>query len=316
MGAEPDPEGTRSCPGCGRSVPPERSTCDACGAAMPHELGHNAPPASRSAAPASTNLTAPDALVQRIDRLNEWIRAARPLGLDLPGLPGWAKDSVVQLGFPQTWESTVDRVENETRERCSELLGQLRSRLEARLVRLEAYAIETRLERSQLEAAEQAARLGDLATALWTFPPLDRVVAVKERHLDQAREDLERLFTFVRDLEAIGLHAVDEPTGLASELENELRAGRIAPMRQRLRAVRASAVELLRTALPGYVNKVGDRLVAERDRGLVTESDLRDLALGARQVLEGQPEEGAHLLRRVGAPRGLRVPASAPPKAV
>ncbi len=240
-----------------------------------------------------------------MEHLAQWAEAARPLGVELPVLPSWAQETSARSEHPELWAEAVTRTEQEARKRCSELVDRLYDRLAPRLVRLEAYSVGTRLEREQLEDAARSVRTGDVASALWTLPQLERVIVVKERHLDQARDDLERLLTFLRDLEAIGVRGEGDPTTVGPELESQLRSGQLAPLRQRLRTIRSRAADSLAAALPNYVGRVGDRLLIERSRGLSTDSDARDLAEGARRVLDGRAEEGARLLRRVGGPRGI-----------
>lgn len=249
---------------------------------------------------------APEELLRRIERLGHWSEASPALGLELPRLPPWVLEAVTRAPPWEVWNGAIQRLEQEARHRADRRFHEMIDRLAPRLARLEAYSIETRAEREELEEATRAARSGDLALALSLFPQVDRVVGVKEHHLDQARDDLERLLTLLRDLEAIGFEGVDRAQDVSAELERELRAGRLVALRQRLRASRTRASSVARGALADYVARLGERLRLERTRGLATDRDVRDLAEGARAIVDGQVEEGARLLRRIGAPRGVR----------
>jgi hypothetical protein len=293
------------CPGCGSKVPSSLARCDTCG----HERAAAAagdPAESRTEREAAPAVSLEE-VRERIDRLAQCSDAARSIGVMTRRFPEWVTGVVERIGPSRAWLDAIELLEREAVERCAPAFEQMRARLAGRLDRLEAYSIDTRLERGQLEEAEEAWRAGELGRAIWPLPNLERVVIVKERHLEQTRDDLERLLVFLRDLEAIGLRAGPSATELAQQLEPELREGRLAPVRQRVRAERAAATERLRSVLRDFVTTLGDRLAVERTRGLASETDVRDLALGARQVLEGTPEDGARLLRRVGAPRGVRV---------
>lgn len=204
----------------------------------------------------------------------------------------------------------MHQLEVDTRRQVNAAFERMRERVTPRIARLQAYAVDTRLERDQLEQAMQAAQAGELALALSTFQQVDRVVALKERHLEQARDDLERLLALLRDVEAIGAGIPERVEALADELEADLRGGRLAALHQRIRSVRTRAADALRGTLVSYVARVGDRLVVEREGGLATDAEATDLAEGARRVLAGQVEEGARLLRRVGASRGIRAPSA------
>lgn len=295
------------CARCGASSPPASERCAACGEVKPAAPGPTVPPEATPAAGAGAGAAPGSAeLLGRLERLGQWSEAALGLGVALPALPSWVTEAVRRTGADPAWGATLDRIERDVRQRIAPAFDQARERLSRRLLRLEAYAIDTRLERTQLEEMARTWRSGDLAGALWTFPQLERVVAVKERHLDQARDDLLTLLGFVRDLEAIGVATGAGAGALAAELEPELRAGRLSSLRQRLRSDRQAAVEAFRAAVPRLVTQLGGRLAAEQERGLATDADVRDLAAGAREALEGQPEDGARMLRRVAAPRGLR----------
>lgn len=170
-------------------------------------------------------------------------------------------------------------------------------REKSRLARLEAYAVDSRLEREQIDDALHAARVGDVAAALSTFQQVDRVVALKERHLDQAREELEKIVGLLKDLQALALPLPQDPAEAARGLEQELRAGRLAALKQQIRALRMRAVETLKTTMPKYVAEYGDFLLRERRQGIATEREATELAQAARDIFHGRAEEGVRRLR-------------------
>ncbi|MCI4354393.1 MAG: hypothetical protein L3K06_03405, partial [Thermoplasmata archaeon] len=120
---------------------------------------------------------------------------------------------------------------------------------------------------------------------------------LKERHLDQAREELERLVSLLRDMQALGLPTALDPTTVSEELERELRAGRLAALKQQLRALRLQAVTRLRVGVPEYVTRYGELLVRERNDGTPVELEAAELARAAREFSKGRPEEALRRLR-------------------
>ena len=56
-----------------------------------------------------------------------------------------------------------------------------------------------------MEDALAAARAGEIGRSLAVVQQVDRVVSLKERHLDLARQDLERLTELVRDIRTLGI---------------------------------------------------------------------------------------------------------------
>ncbi len=305
-----------SCLTCGASLPPGASACASCGAPVGGRTG-----ASRSGdGPAGRAAESPFAaeLNRRLARLAQWSETSGPLGVEIPRLPAWAEEAAARARSPEAWAEVVRGIERLAQRRISEAFGRWEERTTERIVRLEAYSVDSRLERSQVEDAVHAAKLGDLAQALATFQQVDRVVALKERHLDQARGDLERLVAFLKDLEALGLVADGEAAEVGEELESELRRGHLAVLKQRLRMLRTRATGRLAEGFPGYVGRFGDRLALERRRGTDGARDIRELALAAREVAAGRAEEGVHRFRALKEAKGvpteaLRPPASARP---
>ena len=178
-------------------------------------------------------------------------------------------------------------------------------RTKSRLTRLEAYSVDSRLEREQIEETLHAARSGDIPQALSTFQQVDRVVTLKERHLDQAREELERVIALMKDMQALGVEPPQDPSEVADDLESELRAGKLASLKQQIRALRLQAVNRLKAGLPGYITEYGDYLLSERSHGIPTELEATELARGAREFYRGHPEEALRRLRALQQMHGM-----------
>ncbi len=298
-------DGSRRCPSCRTLLAP---TDDPPAAPEPRAPARGrADPGSRGGARGIENPFASE-LNRRLARLAQWSEAADPLDVDVPRLPAWAEEAASRSRNPEPWAEVVRGVERLAQRRISEAIARWEERTNARIARLEAYSVDSRLEHSQVEDAVHAARVGDLAQALATFQQVDRVVALKERHLDQARSDLERLLAFLRDLEALGLVDAGEPAAVAGELERELRTGRLASLKQRLRLLRSHAAERTTESFPEYVAQMGDQLAADRGATAGVEADARELAAAARAVAKGRPEDGVHRLRTLKEARGLTTP--------
>jgi hypothetical protein len=298
-------DGARRCPTCGAPRP----VADGPGARGtregPEPSRNEAPP--RGAARASENPFASE-LNRRLARLAQWSEAAEPLGVEIPRLPPWAEEAAGRSRSPEPWAEVVRGVERLAQRRIAEAFARWEDRTNGRIARLEAYSVDSRLEHSQVEDAVHAARVGDIAQALATFQQVDRVVALKERHLDQARGELERLLAFLSDLEALGLVDPGEPAAVAGELERELRTGRLASLKQRLRLLRSRAIGRISESFAGYVAQIGDQLAADRRAGSGVEADARELAAAARSVSRGHPEDGVHRLRTLKEARGFTIP--------
>ncbi len=296
---------TVSCPACGAPVPPGVRSCVVCRAPLvPAGAGGGNDPGASRGSRVPENPFATD-LNRRLARLAQWSEASEPLGVAVPRLPPWAEEVAVRSRTPEPWAEVVRAVERLAQRRIVEAFDRWEERTTARIGRLEAYAVDSRLERSQVEDAVHAARLGDVAQALATFQQVDRVVALKERHLDQARGELEGLLAFLRDLEALGVVDASEPGEVAGELERELRTGRLAPLKRRLRLLRTQAVERLTEALPAQVREVGDRVAAEPRGDNGYDAEALELAVATRAILAGRPEEGVRRLRALREARGL-----------
>jgi len=323
-------EGELVCSKCGATVSEEALICPEChalleGPSVPPSA--NAPvkpppaaappkeeaPRARSARPtrasrgSGTEGSNPFAaeLGRRLARLRQWSEGTQTLGVTLPRLPAWAEEMARTATNPEPWAEVVRGIERLAQKRIVAAFEEWEKRTKVRLTRLEAYSVDSRLEREQIEDALHSARSGEVAQAFSSFQQVDRVVALKERHLDQAREELERVVALLHDMEALGIEPPQDVTEVADDLESELRAGKLAPLKQQIRAIRLQAVTRLKTGLPQYVSEYGDYLLRERSHGIATELEAFELARGAREFFRGRPEDGVRRLRVLQQRHGL-----------
>ena len=324
-----------SCPNCGFLLEPGATICPSChlpvpaptlGAEpsdLPVPAGATAPDPPSSPSPSGTPrparrpaprraaspppVASPFAaeLTRRLNRLSQWEEGAGLLGVELPRLPAWAEETARTAPDPGPWAEVVRGIERISQQRLSSAFEEWERRTKARLTRLEAYSVDSRLERDQIEETLHAARTGDIPQALTTFQQVDRVVALKERHLDQAREELERVVALLKDMQALGVEPPQDPAEVADDLERELRAGKLAPLKQQIRALRLQAVNRLKSGLPRYITEYGDFLMSERTHGIATELEATELARGAREFFRGHPEEALRRLRALQQRHGL-----------
>lgn len=281
------------CAQCGTEVPPGASECPACGAPWPEPTGvkRGAPGPSLDSRSVGSDIT------RRVARLQQWAEAAEPLDIALPMLPSWAEEAARNSPTAEPWLEVLRGIERLAQRKIVQALEEWERQTKHRLARLEAYSVDSRLERDQIEDVLHAARAGDITPALQTYHQVDRVVALKERHLDQAREELERLISLLRDMQALGIPSTLEPAQVSEELERELRAGRLASLKQQLRALRLQTINRLRIGVPEYVTRYGKVLVAERNDGTPVELEAAELARAAREFSKGRPEEALRRLR-------------------
>jgi len=319
------------CPKCGATVPEEAVICPECHAlleerptvvadptpvptppevALPPEAPPRRRPESASGHPArgpATEKANPFTaeLGRRLTRLKQWSEGVQALGVDLPKLPEWAEEIARSASNPEPWAEVVRGIERIAQKRIVEAFEDWEKRTKVRLTRLEAYSVDSRLERDQIEDALHSARSGDIAQALSSFQQVDRVVALKERHLDQTREELERVIALLHDMQAIGIDPSQDISEVADDLESELRAGKLAPLKQQIRAIRLQAVTRLKAGLPQYISEYGDYLLSERAHGVATELEAIELAKGAREFFRGRPEDGVRRLRALQQRHGM-----------
>jgi hypothetical protein len=286
------------CPRCGEEIPAGAELCPACGSPSPRPAGPAPAPAVEPAAPtpAFRAPVAPE-LAPRLAQLRQWSEAGRALGVTLPQLPGWAEEAMRSEADAAAWADVVRGVERLAQQRLLAALELWERETRNRLTRLEAYAVDGRLEREQIEDVLHAARAGEIGVALASYQQVDRVLSLKERHLDQAREELERLVALLRDMQALGIPTPQDPSPVAEDLEGELRSGHLAPLKQQLRTLRAQALQRLEAGLKGYVREYGEFLLQERGAGLAVELEASELARGAQEFAKGHPEEALRRLR-------------------
>jgi len=317
------------CPKCGTTVPAEALVCPEChsllvettfgGSVVPSAPAVafpapviEEPPPRRAAAPRPARTGAAEMpnpfaseLGRRLTRLNQWAEGVQALGVQLPRLPPWAEEAARAATNAEPWAEVVRGIERIAQKRVVGAFEEWEKRTKARLTRLEAYAVDSRLERDQIEDALHSARTGDVAQALSSFQQVDRVVTLKERHLDQAREELERVIALLHDMQALGIEPPQDSTEVADDLESELRAGKLAALKQQIRAIRLQAVTRLKTGLPQYISEYGDYLLSERAHGVATELEAIELARGAREFFRGRPEDGVRRLRGLQQRHGM-----------
>ncbi|HYA71269.1 MAG TPA: zinc ribbon domain-containing protein [Thermoplasmata archaeon] len=326
--------GDSVCPKCGATVLEAAIICPECHALLeehgpsapesPPEQTPDPPPAAtppleevpprRPAAPRSRPARAAPSekanpfaaeLGRRLSRLKQWSEGVQALGVELPKLPEWAEELARSAPNPEPWAEVVRGIERIAQKRIVEAFEEWEKRTKVRLTRLEAYSVDSRLERDQIEDALHSAHAGDIAQALSSFQQVDRVVTLKERHLDQAREELERVVSLLHDMQALGIDPPQDVTEVADDLESELRAGKLAPLKQQIRAIRLQAVTRLKAGLPQYVSEYGDYLLSERAHGVATELEAIELARGAREFFRGRPEDGVRRLRALQQRHGM-----------
>jgi hypothetical protein len=275
--------------------------CRQCGAALPAGA-ERCPACGLEVARAETAATMPSdgrsfELLRRVARLKQWSENVQGLGVTVPTLPAWAEETIRHGPGSEAWVEVVRGVERLAQKRLLAALEAWEKATRNRLTRLEAYSVDSRLEHDQIDDVLHAAHQGELAGALKTYQQVDRVVALKERHLDQAREELERLVSLLRDMEALELDPPVNPADAADELERELRGGHLAPLKQQLRAIRLQAVNRLKTDVPAFISEYGSFLVRERGDGIGVELESGELARAAHSFVRGHPEEALRRLR-------------------
>ncbi|HEV2166091.1 MAG TPA: hypothetical protein VGS23_03805 [Thermoplasmata archaeon] len=284
-------EDTIPCPQCQEPMPKGFPECPACGASVraPAQGGEG-----RARAHGETG--APGEAAERLLLLEKGRTAAELLGVTLPAIPRWV-EARIRKSPDREWLELLDEVEKESRAKTLAALTEWEKRTLGRLQHLEAYSIDGRLEREQVEDALSAARAGETGRALSVVQQVDRVIALKERHVDVARQELGRLTDLVRDLRTLGISVSYDPKELSEELEQELRRGRLAPLKQQLRALRLDVVRSLRSTFPSYVARVGGALEKERSNGADAAPRIAELARSAKAYAEGRPDEAVRRLR-------------------
>ena len=300
------PDEDLRCPACHERVSTSDARCPHCGAAL-DTLPERPPPAavrvegaapSRGPSASREPAVAPD-LARRFSKLQQWAEMVEPLGLTLPVLPRWAEEAARRTSDHDRWADVLKGVERIAQNQILSALEEWQRDVKTRLTRLEAYAVDSRLERDQMDDALHFAKTGDIGRALTAYQQVDRVISLKERHLDAARDDLESVISLLRDMAGVGLPVPSDPEELGQELERELRSGRLASLKQQLRALRTQSMEQVQRELPGFVSRYGDFLQEERLQGTPVETEIAELGRGARLLAQGHGEEALHRMRRL-----------------
>ncbi|MGC2289923.1 MAG: zinc ribbon domain-containing protein [Thermoplasmata archaeon] len=294
------------CPSCHEGVSAADTRCPYCGAALdalperppPSAVRVDPPAGARTALTAREPAVAPD-LARRFSKLQQWAEMVDPLGLTLPVLPRWAEEAARRTSDHDRWADVLTGVERLAQNQILAALEEWQRDVKTRLTRLEAYAVDSRLERDQMDDALHFAKTGDISRALTAYQQVDRVITLKERHLDTAREDLESVVSLLRDMAGVGLAVPSDPNELGQELERELRSGRLASLKQQLRVLRTQAMEAVQRELPGFVSRYGDFLQEQRMQGTPVETEIAELGRGARLLAQGRSEEALHRMRRL-----------------
>ncbi|HLY77383.1 MAG TPA: zinc ribbon domain-containing protein, partial [Thermoplasmata archaeon] len=208
--------GDRHCPHCGVLLDAVSEGSPPAAVPVEPSTGARSGPATKEAA------VAPD-LARRFAKLQQWAEMVEPLGLTLPALPRWAEEAARRAADHDRWADVLKGVERVAQNQILAALEEWQRDIRTRLTRLEAYAVDSRLERDQMDDALHFAKAGDISRALTAYQQVDRVITLKERHLDTAREDLESVIAMLRDMAGLGLSVRNDPNELRQELERELR---------------------------------------------------------------------------------------------
>jgi hypothetical protein len=297
------------CPACGLPHSADAATCPSCGTALdrppsPDPDPEEEPADAAAARPRSAEAgLAPD-LAHRFSKLQQWAEAVQPLGISLPVLPRWAEEAARRGSDPERWADVLRGIERLAQARILSALDEWQRDVRTRLTRLEAYAVDSRLEREQMEDALHFAKVGDISRALGAFQQVDRVISLKERHLDTAREELESGIALLKDMAALGLPIPQNPDELGRDLERELRSGHLASLKQQLRALRAQSLDGVKAKLPGFVSQYGDFLMAERAQGIAVDREIAELGRSARMLAQGRIEDSLRCIRKLLAVHG------------
>jgi hypothetical protein len=294
------------CPTCHEQISAADTRCPHCGAAL--DALPERPPSSSVRVESSSGVrglpisrepaVAPD-LARRFSKLQQWAEMVEPLGLSLPVLPRWAEEAARRVADHDRWADVLTGVERLAQNQILSALEEWQRDVRTRLTRLEAYAVDSRLERDQMDDALHFAKAGDVGRALTAYQQVDRVITLKERHLDTAREELESVISLLRDMAGVGLRVPSDPNELGQELERELRSGRLASLKQQLRALRTQAMDEVQRELPRFVSRYGDFLQEERMQGTPVETEIAELGRGARLLAQGRGEEALRRMRRL-----------------
>jgi hypothetical protein len=308
-------DGTTACKVCGAEMPPEASACPRCRAprlvsapptspsepkgkttkaeedlqALLSGMAGRAPRPSGSGKGGSTKLS--PRLDEHFQRLQSWQEGARRLGVEIPLLPGWAREAASNAQEEDKWEETLRGLERVAHVDITRALEAWQKETASRITRLEAYGIPSPNEKKQLTEVGRTSRAGDLTRALELYQKVDKVVTLKERALDEVRDAVEAFGALVADLQAVGLPLPTEDTAIVATLEKQLRQGKVGEVRTLVTELREKAQETLTKGLPALVNEAAERTAGEKAQGKDVSQDVGVLARSARALRRGKMEE-------------------------
>jgi len=276
------------CPNCEGEVPEGADVCPRCARPLA-SAGSASPDPSTAPAP-------PGDLERSLGQLKQWHDASEALGVAVPTVPRWV-EARARREPSEGWTDVLRRLEESASGTIASALAGWERTMTGRLDHLEAYHIDVQLERVQIHDALDALGKGEAAPMLASLRQVERLVSLKERHLGQAQEEIGRLVELLGDMRSLGLSPPHDPSRIAEELDSELKNGRLAPLKERLRSLRAEATHLLAERVPAYVTWYGTFLARERANGVAVDREVEELARSARALQRGHAEEGLHRLR-------------------
>jgi hypothetical protein len=296
-------EPTRRCVHCGGEIAENGDVCTVCEMPVSDDASRSGKGAGEPVVSAAAKEIQTE-VERRAAKLRTWAEAVGSMPVEVPTLPSWAAASIRFDEDPAPWLELVRDLERIGTRRVSEMISVMERKLRARVARLEAYSMDSHREREEIDQAVHAADIGDVATALDGFRRIDKVIAVKEQQLDQARADLEHMVTLVTDMEALALAPPERGEVLGPRLEALLRHGDLHGLHGELTSIRTRTDAALHEALPPLVSHLGDRLLLERARGNRVDRDVTELARAARAIARNRMEDGMNHLRRIGSTYG------------
>jgi Asp-tRNA(Asn)/Glu-tRNA(Gln) amidotransferase C subunit len=298
----------RTCPTCGEPLPPGSRVCPVCSLlkspARAAGLGQNAP---------RRDADGEDEVWEaRLARLRGWAEAGPMLGVTVPDLPAWAEEFSREPSERRRWQSALRELEAAAQERVLSAVEERLHQIEERLRVLTSYSVDARLETEGVRDALAAVPRGDPDELIAAYQQLDRVVSLKERHLEQARADLEEVTTFLEDIRELDLGSVPDPATVEREFDAELRKGRLVPLKQWLRRLRSEAQSEARAAGPSRVRSIGRTLAEAKGRGEDVAEATAALARAARSFTKGETELAVRALAEI-PPEFREAPPPPPP---
>jgi Asp-tRNA(Asn)/Glu-tRNA(Gln) amidotransferase C subunit len=299
-------ETVRTCPTCGEPLPPGSRVCPVCSLL---KTPARAALIVTAPSPAAGDEDGEDEVWEaRLNRLRGWAEAGPVLGVVVPDLPAWAEEFSREPAERRRWQKALRELEAAAQERVLTAVEERLQQIEERIRVLTSYSVDSRLETEGVREALAAVPRGDPDELIAAYRQLDRVVSLKERHLEQARTDLEELMEFLAEVKELDLGAVPDPVSVEREFDSELRKGRLVPLKQWLRRIRSEAQSEARAAGPARVRSIGRTLAEAKARGEEVGAASAALARAARAFSKDETEAAVHALAEI--PEGYReVPA-------